>query len=154
MKSIEIWLDEYGQSHQNPINKFIHWCAVPVIYACVFALLWAIPTPSVFASPWLNWATIVMLPVLIFYFVLSTIIGVAMSVFTVALAILVNWYVGLSLFSLAWLSLIVFVIMWIFQFIGHGIEGKKPSFFKDLQFLLIGPIWLMADLLRRLGVKY
>lgn len=154
MKSIEIWLDEYGESHQNPVNKAIHWCAVPVIYACVFGLLWAVPTPQAFGSEWVNWATIIMIPVMIFYFMLSKVIAMAMVAFTLALAVLVNWYEGLALLSVAWLSIILFVVMWVFQFIGHAIEGKKPSFFKDVQFLLIGPIWLMADLLRRMGVKY
>ena len=42
----------------------------------------------------------------------------------------------------------VFVLAWIGQFIGHLIEGKRPSFFKDLQFLLIGPAWLMAFVYR------
>lgn len=154
MKSIEIWLDEYGESHQNPTNKLIHWCAVPVIYACVFGLLWAIPTPEMFSSPWVNWATIIMIPVMVFYYMLSAIIAVAMVVFTLGLGILISWYEGLGLLSVAWLSVILFVIMWVFQFIGHAIEGKKPSFLKDVQFLLIGPIWLMADFLRRVGVKY
>lgn len=154
MKSIEIWLDEYGESHQNPTNKLIHWVAVPIIYACVVGLLWSMPTPESFTSPWVNWATIAMVPVMIFYFMLSPIIAVAMVAFTVGLLVLINWYEGLALLSVVWLSVILFVVMWVFQFIGHGIEGKKPSFLKDVQFLLIGPIWLMADFLRRIGVKY
>ena len=48
----------------------------------------------------------------------------------------------------------IFVVAWIGQFIGHKIEGKKPSFFEDLQFLLIGPMWLLADLYRRAGISY
>jgi uncharacterized membrane protein YGL010W len=48
----------------------------------------------------------------------------------------------------------VFIITWIFQFIGHTIEGQKPSFLKDLQFLLIGPIWLLGFILKKIGIKY
>lgn len=154
MKSIQIWLEEYGESHQNPINKFIHWCAVPVIYACVMGLLWAIPTPQAFAEAWLNWATLAMFPVMLFYFSLSVVIGISMMFFTISLLLFIQWYDGLELLSVAWLSLILFGLMWVLQFIGHWIEGKKPSFLKDIQFLLIGPVWLMADLLRRLGIKY
>jgi uncharacterized membrane protein YGL010W len=51
-------------------------------------------------------------------------------------------------------SLVIFVAAWIGQFIGHAIEGKRPSFFKDLQFLLIGPLWLLAAAYRRLGLRY
>ena len=59
----------------------------------------------------------------------------------------------------AWLQqsglwgLLVFVLAWIGQFIGHGIEGKRPSFFRDIQFLLIGPLWILADGYQRLGIE-
>jgi uncharacterized membrane protein YGL010W len=54
-----------------------------------------------------------------------------------------------------WLtSLAIFVVAWIGQFIGHHIEGKRPSFFKDVQFLMIGPLWLMAAAYRRAGLRY
>jgi uncharacterized membrane protein YGL010W len=48
----------------------------------------------------------------------------------------------------------VFVITWIFQLIGHKIEGQKPSFLKDLQFLLIGPIWILGFILKKTGIRY
>ena len=48
----------------------------------------------------------------------------------------------------------IFVITWIFQFIGHKIEGKKPSFLKDLQFLLVRPIWLLHFILKKIGIPY
>jgi uncharacterized membrane protein YGL010W len=54
-----------------------------------------------------------------------------------------------------WLvSAIVFVVAWIGQFYGHKVEGKKPSFLKDIQFLLIGPAWLLHFIYRRLGIPY
>jgi uncharacterized membrane protein YGL010W len=57
-------------------------------------------------------------------------------------------------FPLWGLALILFVIAWVFQFVGHNIEGKKPSFLKDLQFLLIGPAWLMHFIYKKIGIKY
>ncbi|WP_291074819.1 MULTISPECIES: Mpo1-like protein [unclassified Empedobacter] len=55
----------------------------------------------------------------------------------------------------SWLVyLVVFIITWLLQFVGHKIEGKKPSFLKDLQFLLVGPIWLLGFILRKVGIKY
>ena len=54
------------------------------------------------------------------------------------------WIICAVLFALAWLG----------QFIGHAIEGRRPSFFKDLPFLLIGPLWLLADVYRRAGVRH
>jgi uncharacterized membrane protein YGL010W len=55
--------------------------------------------------------------------------------------------------NLRWLALAVFVVAWIGQFVGHMFEGRRPSFFTDLSYLLVGPAWLMEKLLRRLGFK-
>jgi uncharacterized membrane protein YGL010W len=63
-----------------------------------------------------------------------------------------------ALDSLPWplwaTSLVVFVVAWIGQFIGHAVEGKRPSFFKDVQFLMIGPLWLLGFVYRKLGIAY
>ena len=156
MSRLDELLDEYGQSHRNRVNKLIHWICVPVILWTVIALLWSIPFPlsvDTGGVP-LNWATIVLLLAQIYYFSLSMKLGLGLllyNVFMVQLTALVDetgawplWQIALALFVLAWIG----------QFIGHHIEGKKPSFFKDLQFLLIGPAWLMAHLYRAVGLSY
>lgn len=67
------------------------------------------------------------------------------------LAYTVNIHIG----GKSWMIyLALFIITWILQFVGHKIEGKKPSFLKDLQFLLIGPIWLLSFILKKLGIRY
>ena len=53
-----------------------------------------------------------------------------------------------------WIYLVLFVVAWIGQFIGHKIEGAKPSFFDDLKFLLIGPGWLLSFIFQKVGIKY
>ena len=119
MKSIEIWLSEYGQSHTHPTNKFIHWVAVPVIYLTVIGFMWDIPRPEVFIGPWLNWATLIAVPILIFYFMQSLVVGVAMTGFTLTCILLVAWFDQLTVMPVSLLSLILFVIMWILQFYGQ-----------------------------------
>ncbi|GAA5214853.1 DUF962 domain-containing protein [Corallincola platygyrae] len=149
-KSLRQWLNEYGVSHTNPTNKLIHWMAVPTIYFTVVALLWAIPTPwDRLAMPWLNWATLAMVPVMFFYWRLSGPLALGMALITVLMFGVVVAYEAAFSFPIAYTALIIFVVAWIFQFIGHEIEGKKPSFFKDVQFLLIGPLWVMHFLYRR-----
>ncbi|WP_444931930.1 DUF962 domain-containing protein [Microbulbifer sp. SSSA002] len=154
MRSAQQWFAEYGESHQNPINKSIHWIAVPVIYATVAGLLWAIPQPEFMgAIPWLNWAVVVTIPILLFYFVMSFPIALGMTGLTILC--LWAWSVLERLGVPIWqTALALFIVMWIFQFIGHHIEGKKPSFFKDLQFLLIGPAWVIGFIYRKLGIQY
>jgi uncharacterized membrane protein YGL010W len=155
MRTMHQWLDEYGASHRNHTNEFLHWICVPAIVMTVIGFLWSIPVPSSFdaVSPWLNWATITVALWLGYYFLLSPSLGIGATIGLLAMLFIVRW-----LDTLAWplwaTCLTIFAVAWIGQFIGHSIEGTRPSFFKDVQFLLIGPIWLMSHLYRRLGLAY
>jgi len=154
-RAIDRLLAEYGESHENPTNKLIHWIAVPAIAWTVLALLWEIPTPAAFSNvPYLNWCTIALALTLVYYLVLSPPLALGMLVFSgVCIALILAYKSAVSL-PLWQFAIGVFVIAWIFQFVGHKIEGKKPSFFKDVQFLLIGPAWLMHFLFRKAGIRY
>ncbi|MBD1388451.1 DUF962 domain-containing protein [Neiella sp. HB171785] len=144
-------LDEYGDSHQNATNKLIHWLCVPVIFFTVVALVWSLPFPLK-VHPWLNWATVILVPVLIYYWRLSPMLMLGMLLFSgLCCAICALWSATWPLWQFA---IAVFVLAWIGQFIGHKIEGKKPSFFTDVFFLLIGPAWLMHFLFRKFGIRY
>lgn len=150
MRSVDQWLNEYGESHQNPTNKAIHWVCVPVIVWTVTALIWEIPSPF----QWLNWAVLAMAAAMLWYIALSPRLALGIGVFLLAclaLNVVIERYVLLPLWQIA---LAVFVLAWIGQFIGHNIEGRKPSFFKDLQFLLVGPAWLMGFVYRKAGWGY
>ncbi|NGP53437.1 Mpo1-like protein [Thioalkalivibrio sp. XN8] len=155
MRSIHQWLDEYGESHQDPVNKRIHWICVPAIVLSVIGLLWSIPVPAAFAaiSPALNWAVLLAMAAVVYYFILS--VPLALGAAAVLLLLLLA-AAGLDRLAVPlWLtSIVIFVVAWIGQFIGHQIEGRKPSFFKDLQFLMIGPLWLLAAAYRAAGLRY
>jgi len=154
-RKIDALLAEYGQSHQNPFNKKIHWIAVPVIFWTVLALLWSIPTPALFDNePMLNWGTLLLLVTLVYYFIQAPVLAIGMANFSILCVILVRAYEKTISFPLWQGALVIFIIAWGFQFWGHKVEGKKPSFFKDVQFLLIGPAWLMSFIYQRLGIKY
>lgn len=155
MRTAQQWLQEYGASHQHPTNKLLHWLCVPPIVLTVVGLLWALPVPSAFhaASPWLNWATIAIAATVLYYASLSYALAIGAAVALVALALIVSWLDSLA--TPLWaICLGIFIIAWIGQFIGHAIEGKQPSFFKDLQFLLIGPMWLLSFIYRKVGSRY
>lgn len=155
MKAVAEWLEAYGDSHQNAINKAIHWICVPLIVLSLVGLLWSIPVPDAFASvsPWLNWASVSLLAALIYYFALSPSLAIGLLVFGAALLALTAWLDQLA--TPLWaISAAIFIAAWIGQFIGHILEGKKPSFFEDLQFLLIGPMWLLAFVYRQLRIPF
>lgn len=152
MRTFNQWMDEYGVSHKNPTNQFVHKICVPLITLTVVGFLWAIPTPAAFhAVPFLNWATLFVAGCLAFYLSLNFLMFLGMLVQT---------------FIMLWLSyqmdqagillptcIIVFVLAWIGQFWGHKVEGKKPSFLQDLAFLLIGPLWVLRFLYKKIGLN-
>jgi uncharacterized membrane protein YGL010W len=150
MKTLDQWFEEYAVSHQNPKNKAIHYICVPAIFFSIVGLLMSIP--SAFLSNLLhlnqpiieNWATVVLIFVLLFYIRLSFSMAIKIAVFSF-LCLVLNFYIG-QRFPLWTFSIGVFIIAWIGQFYGHNIEGKKPSFLKDIQFLMIGPAWVAQNL--------
>ncbi|MBQ4830017.1 DUF962 domain-containing protein [Alteromonas sp. MMG017] len=153
MRTIEKLLLQYNESHQNKTNVLIHAIAVPSIYFVTLGLIWAIPVPDFIADFNVTWAHLLAIPILFYYFKLSGPIGAAMTLLTIVCFGGINLiaYYGLNV----WLfCLSLFVVMWILQFIGHKIEGKKPSFLEDLRFLLVGPAWWWMHWLKRLNISY
>jgi uncharacterized membrane protein YGL010W len=154
MRSINDWFGSYSADHRNPTNRLIHWICVPAILWAAIALLWLLPVPASIGRAGL-WCAFVMIGALSFYWRLSRPLGAAMFVVFVLLALLTEWlYRTLGGEHLLWLALAVFVVAWIGQFVGHLIEGRRPSFFTDLAYLLIGPAWLTGKIMRKLGVAY
>lgn len=159
MRKIDQLLTEYGESHQNDTNKLIHWICVPAIFFSIVGLIFSIPSGFLtellpFMGNFANWATIVMILVLFYYLSLSVSLTLGMFLFSSFCLALAN-FLALAFPGKLWIiNLGIFVLAWIFQFYGHKIEGKKPSFFKDLQFLMIGPAWLMHFIYKQIGIAY
>ncbi len=151
MRTAQEWLDAYGESHQNPLNKKIHWVCIPWIMISIFGLLAALPSP--FGAGWMNWATVVIGLAVGYYALISIPLAIGMLIASTIMLSIVK-LIGALPMPLWVSSTVIFVSAWVFQFIGHKIEGKKPSFFQDLQFLLIGPMWLLAAIYRRIGIGY
>ena len=129
MKTVSEWLDEYSESHQYKTNKLIHWVCVPTIFFSIVGIL------AHFSA---LLTTLLLVLSFIFYARLDLVLAVAMA----ALMLVMAWLIYVLPVGMGF-YIAIFVLAWIGQFYGHKVEGKKPSFFKDLQFLLIGPIWCM-----------
>ncbi|MCI0751933.1 MAG: DUF962 domain-containing protein [Flammeovirgaceae bacterium] len=159
MRRIDALLTEYGASHQNETNKLIHWICVPAIFFSIVGLIASLPSGVVESfmgegNPYANWATVVLVLVTIYYVSLSIPLSIGMVLFGLLCLFLARVLGNLNVAPLWALSLGIFVVAWIGQFYGHKVEGKKPSFFKDVQFLLIGPAWLMHFVYKKLGIPY
>jgi uncharacterized membrane protein YGL010W len=160
MRPVAYYLDEYASDHLNPKNKALHRICVPLIVVSLLGLLWSIPVPAALSNlheyehlgNWANWATAFATAALLYYLLLSPRLAAGMLAVLIACSVVID-----ALSTLPWplwqTSAAIFIVAWIGQFIGHSIEGKRPSFFRDVQFLLIGPLWILADAYRRLGIK-
>ncbi|MBK9984054.1 MAG: DUF962 domain-containing protein [Saprospiraceae bacterium] len=156
MKQIDMLLGKYGESHMNATNKLIHWVCVPLIMFSLFTMLYSIPFFSE-RTFFTNWAMVILVLALIYYARLSMIMFTGFLMIGTVMIWAINTMYAWSDFNAGKLALwgvIIFVTAWIGQFIGHKIEGKKPSFFQDLQFLLIGPAWLLSFIFKKVGIQY
>jgi uncharacterized membrane protein YGL010W len=144
MRTLNEWLSVYAESHQNPTNKKIHHVCVPLIMLSILALLWVVPNPDMLSALPFRIFHLIIALCLAFYATLG--LKVALRMTAVVCAMLVPiWFLERT-GHLVWSATAVFVLAWIGQFIGHKIEGKKPSFLQDLAFLLIGPVWVLIDI--------
>ena len=150
MKTLDQWFDEYAVSHQNSTNIAIHFICVPVIFFSIIGFFLSIPNDSLIGlmgihkSTVMNWASVVIVFLFLFYVRLSVSMAIKILIFSI-LCLVVNSFI--SQYVSLWLFLfVIFVLAWIGQFYGHKVEGIKPSFLKDIQFLLIGPAWVIKKM--------
>ena len=131
MREIDRLLDEYGESHQNRLNKVIHWICVPAIVWTVIALIWSIPFPWKIGSgivP-LNWAVLALVLAQVYYFSLSRRLGLGLLLYNLAMLWLTAVIEKASPWPLWQIALAVFVLAWLGQFIGHVLDSARASRF-------------------------
>ena len=140
-RKVDLLLAHYGESHRNPRNEVIHFIAIPLIMFSLLGLLFA-------AHPWIAYGFV--LASLVYYARLSLMFLVTMTLLSV-LGLLGVQALGDRVLPV---SIAIFVGAWIAQFVGHKIEGKKPSFFEDLQYLWVGPLFVLSKLFGKLGIRW
>jgi len=140
-RKIDILLAHYGQSHQNPHNEAIHFVAIPLIVLSLCGLLFAL-------HPWAAYAFIA--ASMVYYAQLSWVFFGLMALYSAAVLAILHSLGGHVLLA----SVSIFIVAWIAQFVGHKIEGKKPSFFEDIQYLWVGPLFVLSKLLGKLGIAW
>ena len=150
MRTLEQWLDEYSDAHQNPRNKQIHYWCVPAIAVTTVALLWLVPIPGTPA----NLGQLTLIAAMFFYGYLSSKLALGMLPLVLAMAagiVAYQQHVALAM----WIpAAIIWIVAWFLQFVGHKAEAQKPSFFTDVLFLLIGPLWILGAVFDKIGIRY
>jgi uncharacterized membrane protein YGL010W len=140
-RRVDALLAHYGESHRDPKNEAIHCVAIPLIMLSLLGLLSAI-------HPWAAYAFVA--ASMVYYARLSTVFLLAMAAVSAVGLALVH-AMGPHVLPI---SVVVFVLAWIAQFVGHRIEGRKPSFFEDLQYLWVGPLFVLSLGFRKLGIRW
>ncbi len=156
MKNIYEWNNEYALYHKNKTNKLIHWFCIPLIMFSLFGLLSLVRFKYNINGTLIefNILSVFIALVVVYYFKLSKTLAIGMLLFSISLVKMLEIiHLADSKFHLP-IYLSIFTVAWIGQFVGHKIEGKKPAFFKDLQFLLIGPLWLLSFIYKKLNIKF
>lgn len=141
VRRIDALLEHYAQSHRHPLNERIHYVAIPLIMLSLIGLLFSV-------HPWLAYAFI--LASMVYYLRLSLPFAWAMTAWSAVLLALVH---AMGPHRVVW-CVSIFVGAWVLQFIGHKIEGKKPSFFEDIQYLWVGPLFVLQPLMRQFHVAW
>ena len=135
------YLDDYATYHRDSRNKVTHYLGIPMIVLAIVCLLARVPLGEV-GGVSVDLALVVTIPVCLFYLSLNLFSGAAMTL----LFALMYWTAPAIEVWLAWA---LFVVGWVFQFVGHKFEGKSPAFFRNAVHLLIGPLWILNDLLAK-----
>jgi uncharacterized membrane protein YGL010W len=142
-RKVDTLLQHYGLSHTHPVNEVIHFVAIPAIMLSLNGLLFAVHPALVL---------LLIAASLVYYARLSWPFTLCMLLLSSVMLALVDAMDAAGVLVQA--SVGIFVVAWIFQFIGHHLEGKKPSFFEDLQYLLVGPLFVLSKAFERLGLRW
>jgi uncharacterized membrane protein YGL010W len=140
-RRIDELLDHYAQSHLHPANERIHFAAIPLIMLSLIGLLFCLHPLA---------AYVFILASMVYYLRLSLPFAAAMTVWSAIMLAVVHAMGEQRLY----ICLAIFVGAWVMQFIGHKIEGKKPSFFEDVQYLWIGPLFVLQPLMRKFRIAW
>ena len=141
-RRVDQLLEHYGESHRDRRNSAIHCVAVPMIMVSLVGLMYAV-------HPWVAYAFL--LASMVYYARLGSPVFLASMAVISLLAVALVQSIGSHVLPV---SVAVFVVAWIAQFVGHKFEGRKPSFFEDLQYLWVGPLFVLAKLYAKLGVRW
>ncbi|VEE60955.1 Protein of uncharacterised function (DUF962) [Shewanella putrefaciens] len=150
MKSAVEQLSTYKSVHLNQRNILTHFVGIPLIIWSAFLLLATIRIPLGSGGD-VSLGVILGAGVLVYYFRLHAKLAIGLALFIAPVVYTTELMADSP--NAFWLAISVFIVGWIFQLIGHQYEKAKPAFVDDLNQLLIGPFFLMAEVYFLLGLE-
>lgn len=155
MPETDRWLAEYGRNHEQISFAGIYWVAVLALIIGTVGMLWSLPVPVEFAriSPVLNWGSSFLMAAVVYYFIISMPLAIGMLPFIFGVAAVETWLVD-SEHSIVRVSTALFVLSLAGLYLGHRGNGGLRAVFRDIQLMMIAPVWLLSNLYRRFGIPY
>lgn len=155
MHETDKWLSDYGESHAGVSFGGVYWLAVLALVIGTVGMLWSLPVPQEFAdiSPVLNWGSTFLMAAVVYYFIISMSLAIGMLPFVFGIAALQIWLVQ-SPHSLAHVAVSVSVLSLAGLYLGQRSNGGIRAVFRDIQLMMIAPVWLLSIVYRRFGIPY
>lgn len=155
MNETDGWLHRYEETHSDLTNPAVYWAAVPMVVLGTVGLLWSLPIPDAFfeISPLMNWGTAFLMATAVYYFIISVSLAIGMLPFIIGVAGINMWLDG-SDFSLLRVSIGLLLAGIIGLWLGHRNQNSIRPVLDDLQFMMIGPAWLLSVLYKRIGIPF
>lgn len=139
MASVETLFADYASYHQTAGNKAFHRVGIPMIMLSLIGMLTHVRLIDV-ATVRIDAAILLLAAASAYYFVIEWRLAMAMVAVSIAF-----YFIGAAIPF--WINVTLFILGWIFQFIGHKVyEHKNPAFFRNFVHLLIGPLWILNDI--------
>jgi hypothetical protein len=155
MPDTDDWLTEYGKSHAEIRFAAIYWVAVLTLVMGAVGILWSLPVPAAFVriSPILNWGSCFLMAAVVYYFIISMPLAIGMLPFVIGVATVEDWLLRSDWPGLQ-VSSGLFVLSLAGLYLGRAGQGAWQAVVRDLQLMMIAPIWLLSNLYRRFGIPY
>lgn len=139
MQDVRALFADYASYHQTAGNKFFHRLGIPMIMLSLIGMLTQVPILDA-ATIRFDAAMLLIAASAAYYFVIEWRLAIAMIAISIAF-----YFIGAAIPF--WINVALFVLGWIFQFIGHKVyEHKNPAFFRNFVHLLVGPLWILNDI--------
>ncbi len=155
MQETETWLTKYGETHHDLRFAAIYWISVLTLVLATVGMLWSLPIPAEFTqiSPVLNWGSAFLMAAVVYYFIISMPLAIGMLPFIFGIAFSQIWLLD-SPWPLARVSASLFVASLVGLYLGHAGNGGLRAVVRDVQLMMIAPVWMLSNLYRRVGIPY
>ena len=153
MTDTDHWLNRYEGNLGGIASKPLYWLSVPLLLAGLIGLLWALPVPRELTqiSPLLNWGSLFLMAALTYYFIISVPLAIGMIPVIMVIFAFELWLQGRGAVSRPGAAMLT-VAGLAGLYIAHRRDGGLQAVFRDVQLLMIAPLWALSRLYRKLGI--